>query len=290
MPEGRLDGTLEPVNLFVPIGHYYSPIVSPSQVGPESIAREGVPKKDMPGIDIDDEKMSSFWSESKELLSQCKFPDEKGKGRYYYKNGFYSYGDAIMLNVMMRKFEPRNIIEIGSGFSSACMLDTLETDARRDVSLTFIEPNPERLNHVLREEDSAWTLCIERPVQEVPLSVFESLDENDILFIDSTHVSKVGSDVNYLYFNVIPMLKPGVLIHVHDVFYPFEYPERWVIHENRSWNEVYLLRAFPMFNASVEIMFFNDYFRRYHAAEIAASCPTFLRHPGGAIWLKRTAM
>ena len=94
-------------------------------------------------------------------------------------------------------------------------------------------------------------------VQNVKLIEFEKLEPNDLLFIDSSHISKIGSDLNYLLFEVLPSLKPGVIIHFHDILYPFEYPYEW-IEKGIYWNEAYLLKAFLMHNKNYEILLFND--------------------------------
>lgn len=168
---------------------------------------------------------------------------------------------------MMRRARPARVIEVGSGFSSLAMLDTNERFFDGAVELTFIEPNAERLLSQLRPGDERRAEIITSPVQEVDLSGFERLSAGDILFIDSSHVAKVGSDVNHLVFSVLPRLAPGVLVHFHDVPYPFEYPEDW-IHYGFAWNEAYLLRALLQFNSAFRIVLWNSYV----AATTQSSC------------------
>ena len=115
---------------------------------------------------------------------------------------------------------------------------------------------------------------------------FEALEEV-ILFVDSTHVAKVGSDVNHLFSEVLPILKPGVLVHIHDIFYPFEYPKSW-IYEGRNWSEVYLLRAFLQFNECFKIVLFNTFLEHFHRDFFLRNMPLCLKNEGGSIWLKRT--
>jgi hypothetical protein len=123
-------------------------------------------------------------------------------------------------------------------------------------------------------------------VQEVGLEKFKALRENDILFIDSSHVSKINSDVNYIFFTILPQLHPGVYIHFHDIFYPFEYPKEW-IYEGRAWNEIYLLRAFLQHNAVFKIVFFNTFLEYFHAKRFQEDMPLCLKNPGGSVWLKK---
>lgn len=277
-----------PVRLFVPPGHFYSPIVNPAEIDKTALAASAAEMPGVAAIDIDSSAMLQLWNSSREILKECSFPDNAVDGkRYYFENEFYSFGDAITLYMMLRTYKPRRIVEVGSGFSSACTLDTIDEHFKHDVSLAFIEPNSYRLKELLRQQDFARTTIIEKPVQQVDLGLFDALTENDVLFIDSTHVSKTGSDVNHIIFNILPRLNAGVLVHFHDIFFPFEYPSVWAIEQNRSWNEAYLLKAFLMYNPAFQVLFFNDYFARKHGAAIQELCPAFLRNAGGAIWLRK---
>ena len=166
---------------------------------------------------------------------------------------------------MIRHFKPKQIIEIGSGFSSMVMLDTNELFFENQIKCTFIEPYPKRLYSLMKSSDKSLYTIIESDIQNISLDVFEKLESGDILFIDSTHVSKTGSDVNYILFEILPVLKTGVLIHFHDVFYPFEYPKKWVFN-GVNWNENFLLRAFLMYNQQFEIILFTRYLVDLHSS------------------------
>lgn len=115
---------------------------------------------------------------------------------------------------------------------------------------------------------------------------FAALEANDILFIDSTHVAKINSDVNAAFFDILPQLAPGVCVHFHDIFYPFEYPRAWV-YEGRNWNEAYLLRAFLLFNTAFAVRWFTTFLTMFHRERFAADMPAVLLNPGGSIWLQR---
>jgi len=191
---------------------------------------------------------------------------------------------------MMRHFKPQRIIEIGSGHSSAIMLDTNEHFFDNKIHCTFIEPFPEeRLMQILRESDKLSHQIIKEKVQSVKLEVFQMLNKNDILFIDSTHVSKIGSDVNHLLFEVLPSLKPGVLVHFHDIFYPFELPKHWVLESRYFWNENYILRAFLMNNEKYEIIIFNTYLQKIKPDWFKKEMPecTEKSEGTGSIWLRK---
>jgi predicted O-methyltransferase YrrM len=191
-----------------------------------------------------------------------------------------------MLRAVIAAERPRRIVEIGSGFSTACMLDSLDHFGLKQTRITCIEPFSARLRSVLRPGDEARVEIIERPVQGMALETFARLEANDILFIDSTHVLKTGSDVHYELFHILPVLKTGVLVHFHDCRYPFEYPAEFIFERNYSWNEAYALRAFLMYNAKFRVFFYNSLFARRFRDLAAAACPAFLRNPGSSIWLK----
>jgi hypothetical protein len=127
---------------------------------------------------------------------------------------------------------------------------------------------------------------IPRLVQDVDRGIFQELQANDILFIDSSHVSKAGSDVHLLVFDVLPRLASGVYVHIHDIFYPFEYPKNW-IYDGRSWNEAYLIRAFLQHNSDFEIYCFGSYLDRYAQKDLAELLPTCLKAPGQSLWIRR---
>ena len=146
------------------------------------------------------------------------------------------------------------IIEVGSGFSS---LLAAEAIARNDSSaLICIEPFPPEF---LRKGFPGLHSLIEKKVQDIDLEFFSQLDSGDILFIDSSHTVKIGGDVNYLFLEVLPRLKPGVIVHVHDIFFPFDYRRDWVMDEFRFWTEQYLLQAFLTFNSEFEVLMANRY-------------------------------
>jgi hypothetical protein len=228
-------------------------------------------------------------AEFKRFYDEQPFPEHKAPGRrYWFENSAYSYSDALVLYCMIRHAHPRRIMEVGSGYSSCVMLDTNELFFDDGIACTFVEPNPETLRSLIRPEDTQRIEILPRPVQDVPLDRFRGLDAGDILFIDSTHVSKVGSDVNYIIFEILPALALGVFVHFHDVFHPFEYPKEWIV-EGRTWTEVYVLRAFLQFNRSFEIVFFNTFLEHFHEQRFAAEMPPCLRNRGGGLWIRRVA-
>lgn len=202
------------------------------------------------------------------------------KYRYYYENNWFRQGSANILYYMMRILKPSRIIEVGSGFSTAVMLDTNNACFQNQITINCIEPNAQRLKSLLRKEDNIKIQ--ECYLQDIPLTFFEQLQENDILFIDSSHVSKIHSDVNYYLFEIFPRLNKGVYIHFHDMFYPFEYPKSWIF-EGRAYNEMYLLRAFLMNNSKFSIQFFGEMLMKKHPDKL---CDKF-KIIDGSLWIRK---
>ena len=238
-------------------------------------------------IVIDVAGMELVWGELSALMAICDFPERTTPGhRYYFENNFFSYGDALVLQAMLRWLRPGRVIEIGSGFSSAAMLDTRDR-FRVPGRLTCIDPEATRLRGLLRPADGEVCEVLACKVQDVDLARFRALAAGDILLVDSAHVMKTGNDLHHILFDILPVLAPGVLVHFHDVFWPFEYPMDWVLGERRAWNEVYALRAFLTGNAGYKILFFNDYFARFRGDAMRAAHPFMARNTGGSLWLRK---
>ncbi|MEO5775833.1 MAG: class I SAM-dependent methyltransferase [Flavobacterium sp.] len=274
-------------NSCFPAGHYYSTIVSVDEIKKrEASIWKNEDVDGILGINLKTENQLDLIKSFYQYYNDIPFTDKKNEnGRYYYENEYYSYTDAIVLYSMIRHYKPKQIIEIGSGFSSSVMLDTNEFFFDNQINLTFIEPYTQRLNSILKENDKASTTIIESDVQLISVEVFEKLNAGDILFIDSTHVAKTGSDVNYIIFEILPRLKSGVLIHFHDIFYPFEYLREWVF-KGKNWNEDYFLKAFLMYNNEFEIKLFSHYLHKHHSA-IFESMPLCYKNGGGNFWLEK---
>lgn len=272
--------------LFVPPGHFYSPIPSLDDVRANEERIFHVPRT-LPAIDMNEKEQWQFFNVFKEFYKEIPFTSDKTDNlRYFFNNGNYSYSDAICLYGMIRQVKPKRIIEVGSGYSSCLVLDTNEIFFDNAIFCTFIEPYPDLLLSLISDSDKEKVELIPSKLQDVDLNLFSSLEENDILFIDSTHVSKVDSDVNYILFEILPSLKSGVYIHFHDVFYPFEYLQQWV-YEGRAWNEDYILRAFLQYNDTFKIVFFNTFLEHFFAQEFIKEMPLCMKNLGGSIWLRK---
>ena len=281
-----LTGHAQPTE-FVPPGHYYSAIPSEADRRRASAVRLAKPVE-LQGIELGVERQWALLEELRPLLESGGLADEPTGGRRYgFTNPSFGPGDALVLQAIMRHFRPRRIVEVGSGHTSALMLDVDEFQLGRSVEFTFLEPHPDLLKSLMKPGDPTW--AIRRQIlQEVDLDLFRGLAANDILFIDSTHVLKAGSDVCRLLFEVLPVLTPGVLIHIHDIFWPFEYPSTW-LDEGRAWNEAYALRAFLQYNRCFSILLFANYLAQRDRGWFERHAPTLLRNVGGSIWIRRDA-
>ncbi len=270
--------------------HFYSPAVDPNDPVVKSIM-DNFGRSEL----TSDESLSLNTGLIEEHLNffsshyhQLKFPEVRTTPwRYYYENPYFSYGDAITLFGMMKEYRPKKIVEAGSGFSSCVMMDFNDRCADNSrAALTFIEPYPHTLLSLIEPQSPYLNSLQQQSLQRTHLDTFRQLQANDILFIDSTHVAKTGSDVLDLFFRILPALAPGVLIHLHDIPYPFEYSPEW-INDRRSWNEVYFLRAFLQYNSAFEIIYFNHFVHRHFHDELAIKMPLCLRNCGGSIWLRK---
>ena len=276
-----------PTDLFVPPGHFYSPLPSIDDIRRNEARLFAEPPRELPGVALNEAGQLALLTELQPYYDAQPFTAERSTGlRYFFENPAYSYSDAIFLHCMIRHVRPRSIIEVGSGYSSCVTLDTNERHFANSIACTFVEPYPDLLRSLARPDDLSRIEILERGLQDIDLSRFRALKSNDILFIDSTHVAKTGSDVNYIFAQILPTLQPGVYVHFHDIFYPFEYPKPWVL-EGRGWTEAYMLRAFLTHNTSFEIVLFNTFLERFHREWFASHMPVCLRNEGGSIWLRR---
>jgi len=260
--------------------HFYSPVPDTSQLGEEVWDRETA----LTGIDLAES------SQLRLLASFTRFCDEYNEipfeptgreGEYYLDNSMFSGTDALVLYCMIRQFQPSSVIEVGAGFSTRLLVEA----ARRNgpTRIVSIEPHPSDL---LKRRALPVTL-IERRVQDVPVSLFESLERNDVLFIDSSHVVRIDGDVPYLFLEVLPRLAPGVIVHVHDVFLPRPQPREWVVEQMRFWCEQYLLQAFLAFNRDFEVLMANSYLGLRHEAAMRRVFPRSPWWGGGSFWMRR---
>jgi hypothetical protein len=279
-----------PVSKFLEFahpGHFYSPIPDPAELELRRQEIFDASPKTLPGLDLQTAEQLAFFDHLFTLSQDFPYTVSHARKNYRYSldNLFFTEPDAFTLHSVIRIFRPKRIVEIGSGYSSALILDTIDRFLDYQPELVFVEPEPSRLTKLLKPEDLSRVRIFPTSAQSVPIEELLRLDVSDILFIDSSHVGKCGSDVLHLLFNVLPQLRAGVFVHVHDIFWPFEYPESWY-HEGRCWNETYFVRAMLMFNAVFRIFFWPSFLESYCPQRIR-EISQYRKHAGGSLWLRR---
>ena len=234
--------------------HFYQPIPDiqnlPKTLWDRPSDLEGIDMNESVQLDLLRKHFPRFQSEYEQFLTE-----PTGKPPHFHlNNGLFDGTDALVAYCMIRHFRPHTIIEIGSGFSSLLLG---QAAAKNTTSaLICIEPYPQEF---LKRGFRGLHRLIEKKVEDIDLEFFSELHSGDVLFIDSSHTVKIGGDVNYLFLEVLPRLEPGVIVHIHDIFLPFEYRRDWVLDEFRFWTEQYLLQAFLTFNSEFEVLMASSY-------------------------------
>jgi hypothetical protein len=274
--------------------HFYSPVPQTKSLPAEIWTR----CSEMPGVRANAQKqlgllatLARRFRKEYEAIPARK-PEGSPPHTYFSSNGYFDGIEGYILYSIVRQFRPRRVIEIGSGNTTYLFAQAIArnrvSDRRYRCDLTAIEPYP---NEALRAGFPGLTRLIAKPLQEVPLSEFEKLGPNDILFIDSSHILKIGSDVQREILEIIPRVAKGVLVHFHDIFLPMEYPRNWVEEMNRYFTEQYLLQAFLAFNDSFEILLAPGYLHAHHPKAMEAAFESYHRAQTWApssFWIRRT--
>jgi hypothetical protein len=270
-----------------PDGHFYSPIVDIDAADAE---RQRLWPDDPPlpaGIDFDPAGHERFLlGDFARYVRDYDYPDDDPGGdplTFYNNNPQYGVLDSRSLFVMLRALRPKKMVEVGSGYSSLLTADVNRRYLGGSLDFTCVEPHPPGF---LRRPVPGISRVVESRVQDLGATDF-GLDRGDVLFIDSSHVAKLGSDVNYLYFEILPRLKPGVIVHIHDIFFPDDYSLEWVV-DGRSWNEQYVVRALLMDSPSFRVLFAGRYAYRRHRASLSKALGGPVMD-GCSLWLERTA-
>lgn len=278
------------VKKFVDDGDALSPIISPNDVALANVARNVQSKhRQLPGLEMNPEtqleqlaKLADQWK-----AKNPQWPAEKTDERFFhYNNNSYSYFDAMTLFAMLAEHRPKRVLAFVDQFQFACFLDIIDVLELTETEFIFVEPDPERLRKYTNLPSDSKHRIICNNLQALKLAYFTALQADDMLFVDTTHVGKAGSDVCRFFNDVLPNLAVGVHVHIHDVFWPFEYPEGWLA-EGRSWNECYMLRSWLQFNEAFEVTLFLNYLWTFHQTECLDFSPDSKLNPGGAIWIQR---
>jgi hypothetical protein len=264
--------------------HYYEPMINPKKHLTKPLSDD----RPLHGINLNVTEQLDLLAKFNYNEELPAFPLQKTKNiEYHYDNVSYGSGDSEYLYGIIRHFKPGRIIEIGSGHSTLMARNAIAKNKQEVPGYAcqhiciepYEQPFLEKIGvEVLREK-----------VEEVDKSVFQQLEANDILFIDSSHIIRPQGDVLFEYLELLPILKPGVLVHVHDIFTPKDYPDGWIF-EHILWNEQYLLEAFLSFNSEFKIIGALNYLVHHHRKEFAEKCPVFAKQQGknpGAFWMVR---
>ncbi|MCD6068002.1 MAG: uncharacterized protein K0S33_2828 [Bacteroidetes bacterium] len=281
---GKIEDTIFMTLGVLPVeDHYYQPMINPKKHLKKPLRQD----RPLNGIDLNTAEQLSLlasFNYNNELLSFSL--DKQKDTEYHYNNTSYGSGDSEYLYNIIRHFKPKRIIEIGSGHSTLMTRNAI-TQNKKD--------QPEySCHHICIEPyEQPWLEKLEiellrKKVEDVDLAFFQQLEANDILFIDSSHIIRPQGDVLFEYLELLPTLKPGVIVHVHDIFTPKDYPDTWVYNYHLLWNEQYLLEAFLTGNAGFKIIGALNYLKCNHRKEFADKCPVFDIQEGkepGAFWM-----
>jgi len=270
-----------------PDGHFYSPVIDPADIGERSGSIWPAAVADSPAVDYRSEAQRSLLPIVARYAVDFDYPQDwpdPARGWFYERNGKLEGLDARMWFCLLRHFRPRRVIEVGGGFSTLLAADVNHRFLDGCVDVVCIEPHPPPF---LQQQVPGLRQLVVSKVQDVPTACFELLEAGDVLFIDSSHVSKTGSDVNALYFRILPALRQGVLLHIHDIFLPEEYPREWVLGEQRSWNEQYVVHALLTYSHGLEIVFGCAYAVRRFPELVRESFG--IGCGGASLWLRKIA-
>lgn len=263
--------------------HYYFPVFDPDALPSSTWSRESR----LPGIDLQPQRQLQLLEKFNYSEELRLFPlDGDHKAGYCYHNGMFGPGDAEVLYSVLRHFKPRRVIEVGSGSSTHLAKAALYRNRAEG----------HESEHICIEPYSApWleklgVTVVREHVEDVDISLFQKLGANDVLFIDSSHVLRTGGDVQFEYLEILPRLNPGVLVHVHDIFLPFEYPQSWIRDQKWFWTEQYLVQAFLAFNAGFEVLLALHYLHAHHRDALAKAAAIYAEHPQfqpASLWIRR---
>jgi Methyltransferase domain len=272
--------------LDVVVKTFYSPIPDLEQLPPGTFER----RAELPGVAWDLDRQLEYARGLREQFGEFRtaVAGPAGGDRYRWApNESYTEADASMLWAMIRSVRPKRVVELGSGHSTLVTAQALRRNADDGpaAALEVFDPFPSVVDDAL----PGLTRLERIAAQQVPLSTFEALEAGDVLFVDTTHTVKVGSDVNFIVLEVLPRLREGVHVHLHDIFLPYEYPRQWLEDYGLYWTEQYLVHAFLAFNSGFEVLASMHALQRDRRDAMGELLPPAVADwPGGAFWMRRT--
>jgi hypothetical protein len=268
------------VGVFPIADHYYEPFMGKS-------ANYQTKKRNLPGIDFNIENQLLFlknFNYQNELKEISLLP--VSQLNYSFSKGPFRSGDAEILYNIVRFLKPKKIIEIGCGHSSLLIQHAIANNLKSEVNYLC--------HHICIEPYEAGYLSkldvefIKKPVEQIDFNLFESLEDGDILFIDSSHIIRPGGDVLFEYLEILPRLKKGVYVHIHDIFSPNNYLKEWLEDGVNFWNEQYLLEAFLSCNDSFKVVCSVNLLKNNYYGNLKEVCPMLSeeREPG-SFWIQK---
>jgi hypothetical protein len=258
--------------------HFYFPIPDTRELA-VSYPHRG----ECAGIDLRPELQLRLLAEVfPRCAAECAgWPKESTGGGFHLANDSFCWIDPFVYHGLIRHARPRTVIEVGAGYSTLVGVDA----ARRNGPTRYLCVDPFPRDFIARGVPGVE--LVRRPVQEMEISVFQSLAADDMLFVDSSHIVKTGGDVTFLVLEILPRLAPGVLVHFHDVFLPDEVPKDWVVDRHLFWTEQYLLQAYLADNPCVEVWFASHYISTRHPDAVRRAFPNALGPGGGSFWFRK---
>jgi Methyltransferase domain len=258
--------------------HFYSPVPDI-----QDLEQRGVwdSRSTLSGIDFGAERQLTLLAELGQAFGgECRWPENATSNprQFFTHNGCFSFGCAAALHCMIRRFQPKQVVEIGSGYSSRVISAALQMNVQnRSVpkpAYSIVDPYP---GEVVTGGLPMLDRLVRKRVEIMDLGLFEELGENDILFVDSSHTVRTGSDVNFLILEVLPRLAPGVIIHFHDIPLPYEYQKVYFTNPTFRvfWTEAYLLQSFLTFNDRFEILLGMAFLMQEHQQAFCGAFPHF---------------
>ncbi len=276
------------IGFHITVNHFYEPIPDTRELN-----NVWLKNSELIGLNMNEEGqinlLSYFSSKFKEEYESFPRYKTSVSSQYYVHNGTFGSVDGEILYCMIRRFKPKRIIEVGSGSSTYLSAQAIQKNKDEygiNADLIAIEPYP---NDILLKGFPGLSRLIAAKIQDVDLSEFERLEENDILFIDSSHVLKIGGDVQYEYLEILPRLNKGVIVHIHDIFLPAEYRREWILKDHLFWTEQYLLQAFLTFNNCFKVLWGGSYMHLKYPEKLEKAFSTYnkLSVWPGSFWMKR---
>jgi len=277
------------VKTIYPHGHFYSPLVDNDEVKRMEDRIWPVNPRVL-GIELHDEDHRRLLEEEFPKYSPgFNYPLENAflsnTYDYFLNNSQYAGLDAMTLFCMLQMLRPKRLMELGCGYSTLLAADVKRRFLNDSLTISCVEPYPQDF---LKQGVPGVDDLFQQKIEDLPVDIFSTLEAGDFLFIDTSHVSKTGSDVNHIYFEILPRLSPGVIIHIHDIFLPGDYPKSWAIDEGRNWNEQYLVRALLMYSSAFEVMFccYNAYLK---FPDLIKRLFNGALYGGGSLWIRKIA-